>query len=393
MENILVLGSGRIGMGIAQSLIDSGDFHVALGDADAQALAVRAPKGAETLVVDAVEPETLEAAMSGRWAVINALPFFLNAKVAAARAQGLHYFDLSEDISATSEVREIAEGAGKLYVPQCGLAPGFVSIVAHHLLHGFDDVHDVRLKVGALAQFPDNALGYNLTWSTEGLINEYCNPCEIIHEGARREVLALEGLERFSLDGVNYEAFSTSGGIGSLCETLEGTVRNLNYKTVRYPGHRDMIQILARDLKLCENREIFKELIETGIPVTRQDVVIIFVTVTGMQGGLLSQEASSGKSMAIKTRPGRAPSKKPPPPGLWCWSIFCATANYRTMAFYARSRFRWMISWATALPGPMAERRTLAVQKKRRPWGGAAARISNSRDPGGRRGERGGEVG
>jgi saccharopine dehydrogenase-like NADP-dependent oxidoreductase len=68
--------------------------------------------------------------------------------------------------------------------------------------------------------------------------------------------LALEGLERFSLDGVNYEAFSTSGGIGSLCETLEGTVRNLNYKTVRYPGHRDMIQMLARDLKLCENREI-----------------------------------------------------------------------------------------------------------------------------------------
>ena len=311
MENILVLGSGRIGMGIAQSLIDSGDFHVALGDADAQALAVRAPKGAETLVVDAVEPETLEAAMSGRWAVINALPFFLNAKVAAAaRAQGLHYFDLSEDISATSEVREIAEGAGKLYVPQCGLAPGFVSIVAHHLLHGFDDVHDVRLKVGALAQFPDNALGYNLTWSTEGLINEYCNPCEIIHEGARREVLALEGLERFSLDGVNYEAFSTSGGIGSLCETLEGTVRNLNYKTVRYPGHRDMIQMLARDLKPCENREIFKELIETGIPVTRQDVVIIFVTVTGMQGGLLSQESFVRKVYGDKDAAGQSAIQK-----------------------------------------------------------------------------------
>ena len=104
MENILVLGSGKIGTGIAQSLIDSGDFHVALGDADAQALAVRAPKGAETLVVDAVEPETLEAAMSGRWAVINALPFFLNAKVAAAaRAQGLHYFDLSEDILIDTE--------------------------------------------------------------------------------------------------------------------------------------------------------------------------------------------------------------------------------------------------------------------------------------------------
>jgi saccharopine dehydrogenase-like NADP-dependent oxidoreductase len=149
----------------------------------------------------------------------------------------------------------------------------------------------LRLRVGALAQFPDNVLRYNLTWSTEGLINEYCNPCEIIHDGARREVLPLEGLEQFSLDGVNYEAFATSGGIGSLCETLDGKVRNLSYKTVRYPGHRDMIQMLARDLKLCENRETFKHLIETGIPITRQDVVIIFVTVTGLQGGMLAQES------------------------------------------------------------------------------------------------------
>ena len=122
--------------------------------------------------------------------------------------------------------------------------------------------------------------------------------------------MALEGLERFSLDGVNYEAFSTSGGIGSLCETLEGTVRNLNYKTVRYPGHRDMIQMLARDLKLCENREIFKELIETGIPVTRQDVVIIFVTVTGMQGGLLSQESFVRKVYGDKDAAGQSAIQK-----------------------------------------------------------------------------------
>jgi saccharopine dehydrogenase-like NADP-dependent oxidoreductase len=132
MENILVLGSGKMGMGIAHSLIDSGDYAVALGDADADALDKRAPKGADALVVDAAKPQSLEAAMSGRWVVINALPYFLNAKVAtAARAQGLHYFDLSEDISVTRQVREIAEGAGRLYAPQCGLAPGFVSIVAH----------------------------------------------------------------------------------------------------------------------------------------------------------------------------------------------------------------------------------------------------------------------
>ena len=114
----------------------------------------------------------------------------------------------------------------------------------------------IGIRVGALPLFPDNALKYNLTWSIDGLINEYCNPCDAIHDGRRRELLPLEGLEHFSLDGVDYEAFSTSGGAGTLCETLEGRVRNLNYKTVRYPGHRDMVQMLANDLKLCEHRDL-----------------------------------------------------------------------------------------------------------------------------------------
>jgi len=149
--------------------------------------------------------------------------------------------------------------------------------------------------VGALPQFPDNSLKYNLTWSTDGLINEYCNPCEAIHDGQRRELLPLEGLESFSLDGVDYEAFSTSGGVGTLCESLDGKVRNLNYKTVRYPGHRNMVQMLARDLKMCEHRDEFKKLIEHGIPVTRQDVALIFVTVTGKRGGLLTQESYAKK--------------------------------------------------------------------------------------------------
>ncbi len=77
------------------------------------------------------------------------------------------------------------------------------------------------MRVGALPKFPSNALNYNLTWSTEGLINEYCEPCEAIVNGERREVPPMEELEEFSLDGVTYEAFNTSGGLGSLCETLE----------------------------------------------------------------------------------------------------------------------------------------------------------------------------
>jgi saccharopine dehydrogenase-like NADP-dependent oxidoreductase len=109
---------------------------------------------------------------------------------------------------------------------------------------------------------------------------------------------ALEEVERFSLDGIDYEAFNTSGGLGTLCETLEGRVENLNYKTVRYPGHRDIIKTLVRDLRLGQRREILKDVLETAIPITYQDVVLVFVTVSGQQNGLLTQESFAKKIYA-----------------------------------------------------------------------------------------------
>src|SRR5678815_3327570 len=183
-------------------------------------------------------------------------------------------------------------------MPQCGLAPGFIAIVANHVAAGFDSLDTVRMRVGALPQYPTNALNYNLTWSTDGLINEYCNPCEAIHEGKRIETLALEGLEQFSLDGVTYEAFNTSGGLGTLADSLEGKVRELDYKTVRYPGHAERMRLLINDLKLGERRDLLKDVLETAIPVTLQDVVLVFVTVTGRRGGRLTQESYASKIYA-----------------------------------------------------------------------------------------------
>ena len=163
---------------------------------------------------------------------INALPYHLAVPAATAALQaGCHYFDLTEDVAATREIMRLAEGAKTAFMPQCGLAPGFIGIVAHHLASGFDSVRDVQMRVGALPAFPTNALKYNLTWSVDGLINEYCHPCEAIRNGEIIEVLPLEGMEHFSLDGTEYEAFNTSGGLGTLCETLEGKVRTLNYRT------------------------------------------------------------------------------------------------------------------------------------------------------------------
>ena len=151
------------------------------------------------------------------------------------------------------------------------------------------------MRVGALPQFPSNALNYNLTWSTDGLINEYCNPCEAIHQGRRVELLALEGLESFSLDGVRYEAFNTSGGLGTLCETLQDRVRELNYRTIRYVGHRDLMALLINELRLGQRRSVLKDILERAIPITFQDVVVIFCTVTGWKGGQFLQISDARK--------------------------------------------------------------------------------------------------
>lgn len=300
MRRILLLGSGIIGRMIARFLVDTGEYQLRVGDVCAESLArLKSHVDVDTVVVNASNPEQLDAAMKDCDAVISALSFHFNVGVARAAARmGLSYFDLTEDVETSRAVREIAKTAksGQIFMPQCGLAPGFISIVAHHLTKSFDKLDTVFMRVGALPLFPTNALKYNLTWSTDGLINEYCNPCEVIYDGRRIDVLPLEGLEEFSLDGVRYEAFNTSGGLGTLCESLEGKVRELNYKTVRYIGHRYLMHVLVNELRLCDRREILKDILEDSVPVTFQDVVVTFCTVTGRRNGQLVQISDARKT-------------------------------------------------------------------------------------------------
>lgn len=299
MKRILLLGAGKIGRMIARFLHDSGDYALRVGDASGDALQrLRQRFEVDSVVVDAADHRSLTEAMRGCDAVVSALSFRHNPAVALAALEcELSYFDLTEDVETTREVRQIAaeSKAGRIFMPQCGLAPGFISIAAAQLVTQFDSVDSVRMRVGALPQFPVGALKYNLTWSTDGLINEYCNPCEAIHDSRRTELLPLEGLEQFSLDGVTYEAFNTSGGLGTLCETLDGQVRELNYKTIRYGGHRDLAAFLLNELRLHERRELLKDILETSVPVTFQDVVVTFCTVTGQRRGQFAQLTDARK--------------------------------------------------------------------------------------------------
>jgi saccharopine dehydrogenase-like NADP-dependent oxidoreductase len=299
-KDILIVGAGKIGHVVGELLAHTGDYRVTVADRSPDVLAAM-PKTPRltALALDVGDARALQGALEGRFAVLSAAPFHLTTAVAeAARATGTHYLDLTEDVASTRRIRALAEGAETAFIPQCGLAPGFISIVAADLARRFDKLDSVRMRVGALPAYPSNALNYNLTWSTEGVINEYIEPCEAIVDGRRTEVPALEEREEFALDGVQYEAFNTSGGLGTLAETLEGQVRTLNYRTIRYPGHAAIMKALLHDLRLRERRSLLKDILENAVPATMQDVVVIFVTVSGWRDGRLMQETYARKIYA-----------------------------------------------------------------------------------------------
>jgi saccharopine dehydrogenase-like NADP-dependent oxidoreductase len=289
MYPVLLVGAGKIGSVVAKFLADTWEYDVHVIDVDRSALdRLAGEANISTSVVDVTDPRQLAGAMHGRRAVLSAASFAQNPPIAAgALEHGLSYFDLTEDVETTRITRGFSAHArpGQIFMPQCGLAPGFVSIAAQALAEQFDGVSEVRLRVGALPVFPTNEMKYNLTWSTDGLINEYGNPCEAIHEGRLIDVLPLEGLEHFSLDGVDYEAFNTSGGVGTLAETFEGRAQTLNYKTIRYRGHRALMKFLMFDLHMNEHRGQLKEILERAVPMTTQDLVLIFCTVKGRKDG------------------------------------------------------------------------------------------------------------
>lgn len=319
VTNVLVLGAGKVGKSVAEMLLafGKGAYRVTIADRDPRSLAETSanlsrlqktfPFRAEfaSKQVDVSDPAQLRDALRGHDYVVCMLPFnFVKGIAEAANEMGVHYFDVTEDVETTDAVLHIARsGRAKVaLVPQCGLAPGYIAIAACDVARQFDTVQSLTLRVGALSQFPTNQLKYNVTWSAAGVVNEYCEPCNVMLHGHKIKVPALEGLERFSLEGIEYEAFYTSGGVGTLIETLADENRlapeaDVAYKTIRYPGHRDLMKFLLHDLGLSTehaqpdakgqkfDRYLLIDLFDHSLARTLQDVVIIFVNGIGLKNG------------------------------------------------------------------------------------------------------------
>lgn len=281
---VAVLGLGKVGH-LAAELLAGAGFDVT--GIDARKVA---DTPFPTRTADLTDTAALGAILKDQEAVLSCLPYHLNIGISTvAHGLGLHYFDLTEDVPTTQHIRELAKTAKGIMAPQCGLAPGFVGIVGAHLAEPFDKVRSIRLRVGALPQNPTGLLGYAFNWSPEGVVNEYLNDCEVIEEGVHKTVSAMEWLETIYIDGVHLEAFTTSGGLGTMCETYAGRVENLDYKTMRYPGHVKLMNFFFHELLMRENREAAGRILTHAKPPVDEDVVYLHVAAEGWTGGQLKR--------------------------------------------------------------------------------------------------------
>jgi saccharopine dehydrogenase (NAD+, L-lysine-forming) len=285
VDRIAVVGLGNVGRLIADMLAER-KFEVWEVDADESKVA-----GEHASVLDVSDPTALEGLFADVDAVVSCLPYNLNAVVAtAAHAAEAHYFDLTEDVATSATVKELAASSKTLLMPRCGLAPGFICVVGGFLAGKFDTLERIELRVGALPSSPNNALGYSCNWSPAGIINEYLNDCEQLRDGELVLVPPLSDLETIVIDGASYEAFTTSGGLGTMCETFADRVDTLDYKTIRYPGHRHLMRFMLKELGLDQQREEAVRLLADAYPPVREDLVVLYAAAEGSNEGRRARE-------------------------------------------------------------------------------------------------------
>lgn len=276
MKRVVILGAGRIGRRIAEML--AGRYDTCLVEPDPVKLDLAAREG---FTVRALPPggarEGLREALARAHAMI-ALDAFLPPRELArlVKEAGCHYLDLFESDAGMREVADEAELAPHLgFAPGCGLAPGFVTALLAREIAKAPESAEITAFVGVLPLTPANRLGYANIWGIPGLLQEYVRPVLGLEGGALIERDALSGAETLELDGLQLEAFSTAGSIDALARRVEGRVRRLDFKTLRYPGHRDYMLFLFDDLGLRQNLHRLASLLMTALPTSETDRVLI----------------------------------------------------------------------------------------------------------------------
>jgi lysine 6-dehydrogenase len=300
---ILVLGAGRMGYGAAFDLVHNspGVERVTVADFDLK----KAEETAERVGTSRIDPHHVDASnysdivrlMNGHDSVISCVNYWYNESLSRAAIETkANFCDLGGNNYVVDEqlaLDDEAKAAGINIIPDCGLAPGMVSILAMHGAAEFDQLDEIHIRVGGLPQDPQPPLDYQLVFSVEGLINEYIEVARVIRDGSITEVPSMTELESLEFDGFPpLEAFQTSGGTSTLPDTFLGKITELDYKTIRYAGHCDKFKTMI-DLGLCSNdeivadfvkvkpRKVFGELLQQHLPADGPDYVLVRLEFVG----------------------------------------------------------------------------------------------------------------
>ena len=275
----LVLGRGAQGSACAFDLLRSeGVTQVRLADLDVSSLPAFLPTGDPRLVpvsVDVRNREMMLAEMRQVDAVLSAIPYYFNGELAALAVQaGVHFADLggnTEIVFAQKELDEAARLKGVTVIPDTGLAPGMINVLAELGIRAMDSVESVKLFVGGLPQHPEPPLNYQIVYSIEGVLDYYTTLSWVLRDGKRTQVTALSELEsvQFADPIGTLEAFHTAGGLSTMAWRYEGKIPLMEYKTLRYPGHAQLMAAM-RELGLFDATPIDVK----GVPVVPRDVFI-----------------------------------------------------------------------------------------------------------------------
>jgi len=330
--NILVLGAGRMGHGAVFDLIHNSPAveRVTVADFDLKKAEVVASAVGTSRVdarqIDASNYDDVVKLMRGRDSVISCVNYWYNVALSKAAIEtGANFCDLGGNNYIVDEQLALdteAKAAGINIIPDCGLAPGMVSILAMHGAAKFDSVEEIHIRVGGLPQDPQPPLNYQLVFSVEGLINEYIEVARVIRDGQIIEVESMTEIESLTFDDFPpLEAFETSGGTSTLPDTFLGKIRELDYKTIRYAGHCEKFKTMM-DLGLCSSdeivvdfqkvkpRKVFGELLQKHLPADGPDYVLVRLDFVGTKGGetkLLcydvvdKQDEATGMSAMMRT--------------------------------------------------------------------------------------------
>ncbi len=305
---LLVLGAGLQGTACAFDLLSNPAVRqVVLADVRIGALpAFLTPFVGDRLVLTALDVrdgDAVRAAFAHCDAVMSAIPYYFNAELARLAVDvGVHFCDLGGNTGIVQEQKQLdaaAKARGVSVIPDTGLAPGMVNVIAQHGIDQFDRVESVKLFVGGLPQEPEPPLGYQIAYSIEGMVDYYTTPSLVVRDGQPAHVTALSELEpvRFPAPVGELEAFHTAGGLSTMVYRYAGVIPTMEYKTLRYPGHARVMEAI-RDLGLLDStavdvkgqqvvpRDVFVRVAGEALRKGKPDLVALRVVVQGTAHGV-----------------------------------------------------------------------------------------------------------